>query len=124
MTVPIPEEAIEAAAREAVEHFEMPFMARVRDFTNEQVEAGELRAADVEADRKNRAAVEAVVRAAVPLIVAAELDRMINAMGRLWPDPMGEFAAEQAHAARVMKQSMIDAMKRRSASVLRGEGAT
>jgi hypothetical protein len=49
----------------------MPYMARVRDFTAEQVAAGALREADEAADAKNRAAVRAVVRAAAPLIVAA-----------------------------------------------------
>ena len=63
-----------------------------------------------------------VVRAAAPLIVATELDRMAAAIDRsLWPDPMGQFSTEQAHAARVMKQDALKVLRSR-ASVLRGEG--
>lgn len=105
MTVPIPKEAIEAAAREVGKHFEWPFMARVRNFSAEQVAAGELRAADEQAQAQNRAAVRAVVEAAAPLIVAAELDRL------------------KQLAITSNPREMVMEIARR-ASVLRGEGAS
>jgi hypothetical protein len=52
--------------------------------------------------------------------IAAELDRLVKRIGQLWPDPLGHFSAEQAHAARVMKQSALDQLAIR-ASELRGE---
>lgn len=63
-----PAGAREAAAMRAVldvleREIGMPHMARIRDFTPEQVEAGDLLAADEEADRANAAFGREVVEA-------------------------------------------------------------
>lgn len=61
------------------------------------------------------------IHAALPLAVAAELERMADAMRRLWCDPMGQLSAEQAHAARIMKQDLIAALRRRAESLRVGD---
>lgn len=114
----VPEEAMRAAVRAALEHFEMPFMASVRDFTGEQVRAGELRAADEEADRKNRAAIAAVVEAAAPLILAAELDRLGDQLVEV------RDAMRQEDGRTLRSSALAEGIRaiRARASVLRGEG--
>lgn len=57
------QEQVEAAWQALIEAgWESPYMARIRNFTREEVLAGKLREADEEADRKN---LEGVRRALV-----------------------------------------------------------
>jgi predicted nuclease with TOPRIM domain len=52
---------IEAALKRAVVEGELPYMARIGDFTDEQVQVGALKEADEEAESKNRAWMEAII---------------------------------------------------------------
>lgn len=114
--IAIPEAAVEAATQAAMEHFEMPFMARVRDFTAEQLAAGALAEADRAAEAKNRGAVLALIGAAAPLIVATYLADLSTAL-RADLQQLKEYT-HGSLAWRVINE--VDAR----ASVLRGEGTT
>lgn len=74
------------------------------------------RSAQLDAD-----ALDSALEAAADGIVAAELDRLVRVLAGLWIDPMGQFTADQAHAARVMKRALLDQLTMR-ATELRGEG--
>lgn len=95
----------------AAETFEMPFLARVRDFTDEQVRDGALRAADEEAGRKNMAAVAAVVEAAAPLILAAYREALL---ADAFPDEDSDY--------RYGCERLLDLVRDGITPVLRGEG--
>lgn len=56
--------AVDAMRAVLCEHMDGPHSARVRDFTDEQVAAGELRAADEECRRLNREIYRRAVTAA------------------------------------------------------------
>jgi len=75
----IPDEAVEALVDAWNEEgWSWPYMARVSHFTEEQIAAGMLTAADAESNANNRDFARTLVTAAAPAILAANGPRVIS----------------------------------------------
>lgn len=61
----IPNEAVDAAWRVFADECDFPYGVRIRDFTDEQIENGEWREANLEVDAANRVFLRKIIAAAL-----------------------------------------------------------